>query len=306
MEVMKNSLNKFSLKDKKVFDDAYSKLKFPLAEHSFSWIYLWDSCYKDIEWKKINGNVCLFLTFEDKRYVWGPILPGNKLNETLNECFKLCEEYNSKNSIKKKPALMYIPEELKKEYEKIEGFEIKEQNQDYAYKCEDIIELKGDKYKSKRNLRNYFLKNYKFDVEDYKKEKHFNECLNLLKTWEKQKSESISKEDKDKLDYDIYANKKILELANKLSVNGIVVYVNGKIEGYTFGEKNNNICVDFFEKTNLEIKGLPVYIYGEFLKRMGCEIVNAGEDWDIGYLKKIKLSYKPHLIKKSYTLEKID
>ena len=67
----------------------------------------------------------------------------------------------------------------------------------------------------------------------------------------------------------------------------------------------NNICVDFFEKTNLEIKGLSVFIYGKFLKRMGCEIVNAGEDWDVEYLKKIKLSYKPHLIKKSYLLEKV-
>tara|TARA_Y100000031_G_C8006404_1_gene286028 strand:- start:439 stop:633 length:195 start_codon:yes stop_codon:yes gene_type:complete len=62
----------------------------------------------------------------------------------------------------------------------------------------------------------------------------------------------------------------------------------------------------FFGKTNLDIKGLSQFIYGEFLKRFfsDCELVNDGEDWDVNYLEKTKLSYKPYLIKKSYFLEK--
>jgi uncharacterized protein len=297
-------MNKFTLKDKKIFDEAYSKLEFPLAEHSFSWIYVWE-CYKDIEWAEINGNLCLFLTFEDGRCVWGPILPGNKLKETLQECFAICQDYNEKNKIKKIPAVMYIPGELKEQYYKIEGFEIKEQNKDYIYKKQDIIGLKGDKYKSKRNLRNYFVKNHDFSVENYDKEKHMHGCLDLLERWKKQKLKTIESKDAEKLEAEINANRKVLEYANILGLKGVAVFVEQQIEGYSFGEKTNEmICSDFFEKTNLKIKGLSVFIFGELLKLFECGYVNAGEDWDVKYLEDSKMSYRPFMVKNSYMVEK--
>ena len=146
-------MKQFSLEDKERFDKVYALLEFPLGEHSFNWIYLWDFCYKDIEWAEINENLCLFLTFEGNRYIWGPVLPGNKLKDTLRKCFSLCENYNVNNKISKKSAVMYIPEELREIYDSLEGFELKEQNQDYIYKVKDIIELRGEKYKDKRNKK---------------------------------------------------------------------------------------------------------------------------------------------------------
>jgi len=113
-------MQNFSLEDKEMFDKVYGKLKFPLAEHSFAWIYLWDSCYKDIKWELINENLCLFITFDGNRYVWGPILPGKKLADTLRKCFSLCENYNVNHSISKRPAVLYIPEELKEKYSKVD------------------------------------------------------------------------------------------------------------------------------------------------------------------------------------------
>ena len=84
-----------------------------------------------------------------------------------------------------------------------------------------------------------------------------------------------------------------------------IVYVDDKIQGYTFGEQTNkNMCTDFFEKTNLDIKGLSVFIYGELLKIFEGNLVNAGEDWGVDYLRTIKLSSHPIMIRKSYTLEK--
>ena len=151
-------MEKFTLKSKDIFDEAYSKLKFPLSEHSFKWIYLWESYYKDIEWAEINDNVCLFLTFEGNRYVWGPVLPGNKLGETLSKCFSLCENYNVNHGIRKKPAVMYLPEELKGEYSSLDGFELKQQGRDYIYKVADIIAFRGEKYKDKRNKKKFLHK----------------------------------------------------------------------------------------------------------------------------------------------------
>jgi len=299
-------MHKFSLEDKKVFDKAYSSLKFPLSEHSFAWIYLWDSCYKDIEWEMINENLCLFLTFEGNRYVWGPVLPGSKLGETLSKCFSLCENYNVNNRIMKKPAVMYIPEELKEQYASLEGFELKEQNQDYIYKTKDIIELKGEPYKDKRNKRNFFIKNYKFVVEEYSA-KRKDGCIDLLERWKRQKGAVVEERDREKWEAELDANRKVLDYAEQFGLKGMVVLVDGRIEGLIFGESTNErVCTMFFGKTSLEIKGLSQFIYGEFLKRFfsDCEFVNDMEDWEVNYLEHSKLSYKPEMVKKSYMLVK--
>ena len=299
------SLNKFTIKDKKIFDDAYKKLKFPLAEHSFAWVYLWNGCYKDIEWAEINGNICLFVTFEGNRYIWGPVLPGIKLSETVKKCFELCEQYNKEKKIKGKPAVKYIPEELKEEYSNIHGYKLVHQNQDYIYRRNDIIELKGGKYKDKRNLRNYFVKNCKYKVEEYEKSKHRGSCIEILGKWNRQKLEVINEEHHESLQEEYDANLKVLDNASAFSLKGVVVYVDEKIQGYTFGgQTNKNMCTDFFEKTNLGIKGLSVFIYGELLKIFEGEFANAGEDWGVDYLRAVKLSYHPFMIRKSYTLEK--
>ena len=298
-------MEKFLLQNKNIFDKAYSKLKFPLGEHSFKWIFLWDSCYKDIEWTTINGNLCLFLTFEGNRYVWGPVLPGHKLGETLSKCFSLCENYNVNHGISKKPAVMYIPEELKQDYASLDGFDLKEQNKDYIYKIEDIITFRGEKYKDKRNKRNFFTKNYKYSVEEYSVAKHKAGCIDLLERWKKQKN--VSDEDKQKFEAEIAANTRAFQLAGTLDIKGMVVIIDGKIEGYIFGELTNKpLCTMFFGKTNLEIKGLSQFIYSEFLKKFfsSCKLVNDMEDWDVGYLEKSKLSYKPDMVKKSYMLVK--
>ena len=298
-------LNKFKLEDKKIFDEAYSKLKFPLAEHSFAWIYLWQGCYKDIEWAEINGNVCLFITFLGNRHIWGPVLPGIKVSETIKKCIEICENFNKENKIKVKPSVKYIPEDIKDEYRSLDDYKLVDQNQDYIYKRKDIIELKGDKYKSKRNLRNFFVKNYKYKVEEYEKSKHTDGCIEILNRWKRQKLEVINKDDHESLADEYDANFKVLEFAERFSLKGVVVYVDDKIQGYTFGERTRKeIFTDFFEKTNLDIKGLSVFIYGELLKLIDCEYVNAGEDWGVDYLKAIKLSYNPLMIRKSYTLEK--
>ena len=238
----KIELNKFKLEDKEVFDEVYSSLKFPLAEHSFAWVYLWNYCYKDIEWARINENICLFLTFEGNRYIWGPILPGIKLDDTLKRCFELCEQYNKEKRIVGKAAVKYIPEELKEEYSNIDGYKLIHQNQDYIYRRNDIIELKGDKYKNKRNLRNYFIKNFDYRVEEYKKAKHIKECLGILDKWEKQKLNVVNREYNKSLDDEYDANLKVLGLAERFSLKGIVVYVDEKVQGYTLESRQAKTC----------------------------------------------------------------
>lgn len=301
------TLQKVGPETKEAFEKAYAKLKFPLAEHNLSWILLWDSCYKDMEWAEINGNFCLFITFDGKRRVWGPPLPGNRLPETISECFSICEEYGKRHGTSEKPELLYIPEELKEAYLQLTGFALSEQGQDYVYDAEDIITLKGNKYKDKRNKRNYFVSNHDFSVEDYEKGKHREGCAQLLESWRMQREPTATPEDREKLAYDAAANLKVFQSADELNIPGMVVKVNGKIEGYIFGQKiKPELCTLFLGKTNLKVKGLSQFIFGEFLKRRFPEAkyANDGEDWDVEYLQHAKESYNPAMVKKSYKLTK--
>lgn len=287
-------MHKFSMKHRDMFNILFGTLKKPLAEHSFSWIYLWDY-YNDIAWTKINGSTCLFLSVEGKRYLWGPILPGNRLLRTLNECFR---RYDLS-------AVMYIPEELKSKYDSLEGYKLKKQNKDYIHKTVKVIELKGKKYKDKRNKRNFFVKNYDFNVESYSK-RHKQACEDLIKRWKKQKEDFVSQKDKSKFEADIDANLKLLGLAKPLNVKGIVVRVNNVVEGFIFGTRSDaSTCTMFFGKTNLQIKGLSQFIFSEFLSRFFQETkyVNDGEDWGVASLEKSKMSYDP-MVRNSYMLVK--
>ena len=71
-------MHKLTLKDKKRFDRAYGSLKTPLGDNNFASFYLLDGFYRDVEWSEINGNLCLFLTSEGRRSVWGPGSSGKK------------------------------------------------------------------------------------------------------------------------------------------------------------------------------------------------------------------------------------
>ncbi len=299
------ALKDFSLECEKIFDEAYSALKFPLGEHNFVWIFLSAPCYKDIQWMEINGNFCLFVTFEGRRIVLGPALPGKRLADTLKECFMLCDSYNRLHGTRKSSEMLYIPEELKEEYENLEGFKLTEQNNDFIYRTKEIIELKGNKYKDKRNKRNYFMTNYSFLVEDYSESAHKEGCIKLLQQWQNQRSPLSIGENKKKIEYDAQCNRMTFDYAEILGLKGMVVKVDERVEGYIFGQKmNEKICKMFFGKTNLEIKGLSQFIFSEFLKRYfaGTDFVNDGEDWGVIYLERSKLSYMPAIIKKGYKL----
>ena len=298
-------MNKLTLEDKEKFDKVYGSLKVPLGDNNFASVYLLSQCYKDVEWSEINGNLCLFLTFEGRRSVWGPVLPGYDIQDTLRKCFSICENFSVNRNLKKKPGVKYIPEELKTAYSKLNGFKLKSQNRDYIYRVKDLIELKGRKYKDKRNKRNYFLKNHKFKVEEYLKERHMEGCKNLLQKWKKQKINGLKANFLEKLDAEADANLKALDFADYLGIKGVVVLINDNVEGFIFGQKvSDDLCIMLHGKTNLQIKGLSQFICGDFLKTFfpDCEMVNDMEDWDVDYLANSKRSYAPYMMNRSYML----
>ena len=216
----------------------------------------------------------------------------------------MCENFSVNNMLAKRPCVKYIPEELKEKYSSLKGFSLRKHSSDYVYRASDLIELKGRKYGDKRNKRNYFLRNYEFRADAYSS-KHAAGCRDLLRRWKEKRAAGLSGKLLEKLEAEAEANEKALRLAGKLAIEGMVVLIGGKVEGFIFGQKvNKDLCILLHGKTNLEVKGLSQFITGEFLSRTfsECRLVNDMEDWGVGYLASSKKSYAPFMANNGYML----
>jgi hypothetical protein len=165
---------------------------------------------------------------------------------------------------------------------------------EYIYKRADLIELKGDQFKSKRSAINYFTKNYKHKYRPFEEDDIFN-CLVLYREWARHR---LSRRDDDYyrlLMEDSYiSQKKALMNFKALDMRGFVVEIDGKIEGYTLGYPlNENIFVVLFEITNPNIKGLPQFIFKNFLSSLNNAYINTLSDSGLENLKRTKESYRP-------------
>ncbi len=298
MEKM-STLQEIEFGDRNIFEAAYSSLKAPLADQSFSMIYIWKR-QLSLQWAKINNNLCIFGNFLGKRVLWGPVIGGGKLKETLDECFSILDKANQKGGSR----LCYLPEELAEGYRRLNGYKVIPQSQEYVYNIPELVALKGGKYRNKRNSINKLLSNYKPSVEDYKPV-HKKECLGLLERWKSQKEELIGENAEEQFRAELKIAEATIRLADALKLKGMVVFIDGKIQAMTFGDAlTRNMCSVIVEKTNLRISGLSEFTFTEFLKRHwnGFEWANAQEDMGVPYLMEAKMRYHPAFLIKSFSV----
>ena len=284
----------FSIDNRALFESQYKKQGFPLAEHSVNWLYLWQDTYKNMRWCRINSNICLFVDVDGKTSLWNSVFPGKNIPDTLRQLQEI-EDFAS---------VTYIPNQHLHLFENLENSELIYQNQDYIYRTSDIMNFPGSAYAKKRNSKSQFSKSYNYSLEEYDRILHEDGCLALLRLWRLSKEDAVSEEDMKKIDEEDKANRLCLKQAHALGLKGIIVKVDGIVQGYSFAEKTNGqMATIFFEKTNPHMRGLSAFIFSEMAgKFAGTEYINAGEDWDVEYIKSSKLSYHPVFLNKSYTL----
>ncbi|MBI2141080.1 DUF2156 domain-containing protein [Candidatus Woesearchaeota archaeon] len=307
-------LREVLLSDCAFFEKAFSSVPEPLADTTFTMRFIWAGPLKHA-WTVINGNLCVFGYDKGRYVVWGPPVGGAKLSDTIAGCFEIVEKLNAAGGVNANPAAIYVPECLRSEYEAVAeklGCSLDYWTQDYIYKTKDLIELKGPKFDSKRNKANFFMKNYDYGVEEFNFDKHGSECLALVDLWREQK-EGMEGSSADLWRYEIGAETEVartlIGFSRELGVRGIVLKVEGRIVGVSLGEHlTPNMCSNIIEKTNPAINGASQFIFREFSgywsRLSGCEFLNAQDDFGVDYLKRVKLSYHPAKLLKSYCLEK--
>ncbi|BBJ27190.1 DUF2156 domain-containing protein [Athalassotoga saccharophila] len=168
---------------------------------------------------------------------------------------------------------------------------------DYVYKAEDLINLAGRKYHSKRNHLSNFLKMYHYQYLPMTGKDAIS-AVELAKKWCEEKR---CKDDMNLLD-EFEATKLALENFDELELKGAMILIDGEIQAFTLGEMlNQNTFVIHIEKANKAYEGIYVAINNLFCKNNLNPGMFVNREQDLGDegLRKAKLSYFPdHFVEK--------
>jgi uncharacterized protein len=171
---------------------------------------------------------------------------------------------------------------------------------DYIYLTEDLINLEGKKYHSKRNHIAYFEKSNIWSFESINKT-NISECVKMNQEW--------LDENRDKHPASIDKEQQAINLAFDnyfdLEFLGALIRVDEKPVAFTIGEKLNDstFCVHF-EKAYADIRGAYPMINREFAANAlsNYKYVNREDDAGSDGLRKAKLSYHPSIIFEKYSV----
>lgn len=176
--------------------------------------------------------------------------------------------------------------------------------EDYVYRTEDLIQLKGNRYARKRNLIHQFMRDYAYQgrvtVEDLRPA-DTDACLTFLEHWCRQhqcdQDESLACEKR--------ALARALTHMEILESAGIVVRIDGEVSAVAImSALNEKTGVLHFEKAFSNIRGLYQFLDNECAKRLFSqyEFINKESDMKIAELAQSKKSYHPVQRIKSYCL----
>jgi uncharacterized protein len=314
------TLKHFDLKARDTMTEYLKLINVDVSDYTFAGNYIWLSTATGF-YTIVNETFCLFiLNSGELSMLLPPIGKKNNTYEAMLQCFDIMNAHNSNRNYSK---IEYVHEELLEGfvdyleegtlvYEMLKDFVIEKKLVDYIYKVDDLIDLKGDSYKSKRNEINKFKKIYpEHRIEILDKTAHSQEVMNLFNKWVKDRTTYMPKEEvevfMDGIYFERFAIKRLINDYDNLDIIGLVIYINDEIKGFTVGEKINETTASvIIEKTDFEILGCAQFIFREFTKilkdKYGVEYINVGDDMGFENLKKVKMSYRPNKLVPKYTI----
>lgn len=283
------------IEDRNKVNQILSKSDFRGSEYCFVNNYMWSNVY-DIS-IYIDNYFCVLKFIENGVPKFSFPAGSGDIDNIINKIIDYC------NINKIILHLTGINEDTKKILENNYDNKFKYQEDrdkfDYIYLADDLSNLAGKKYHSKRNHINRFLDNdWTFEMIN---EKNIHLCKDMSREWcilnECEKDEDKKKE--------MVAVGKLLDHFFELGVQGGILKVSGKVVGYTIGERlNSDTFIVHVEKAFFDIQGAYTMINREFSKYIfsnNFKYINREEDLGIEGLRKAKLSYKPEILYKKYT-----
>ncbi|WP_231969073.1 phosphatidylglycerol lysyltransferase domain-containing protein [Thermoanaerobacterium sp. RBIITD] len=274
-------LKSLSLDDKNLFENYFTKYPPLISEYTFTNLYMWNHKY-NIKYDIIDDCLCM----ASDNTIFPPVGPAENILSAFDKFYKMLKSDNNEIYLERfdKDTACKISE--------IYGIEMlhDEDNFDYVYNTNDLINLFGRKYHSKKNHINKFLKTYGYSIEEISIN-NVNECLKFTENWIS--SKGINENSGILSEFE--AIKRVFDNYKYFNIKGIVLRIDGKIEAYSFGERlNPDTAVTHIEKANSEVPDAYAFINMSFAKIMSnYNYINREQDLGLPGLRKAKQSYHP-------------
>ena len=271
-----------------------------LSRYAFAPHYIWQNFF-DFYWTIIDDQFCLFANQNGDYFM--PIPPmGTSLNqEVVRQAYAFLLETNRAKQIAR---IENVPTDLIPFFQEI-GFHAVQKETEYLYETDALIQLKGDRYKSKRAVYNALIRNYPAAQLQPYQSTHLADCLALYESWQQERWKQFHDDVyRAMLDDSQHSHRTGIMNYQELGLVGRVVFIDGVLKGYTFGYPlNSEIFCVLFEVTDLGIKGLAQFLFREFCREQASyKWINTMDDSGLENLKRVKLSYRPAKQLSSYNL----
>ncbi len=250
--------------------------------------------YQKLQCALFEGSLIIKGELEGKIFFAPPISIDEKsFVLAINNIILYCQKNNIEPDIKNLTQEMYnlLKEDIR--------FSFKEDRDlyEYLYNVQDLIELKGKKYHSKRNFINTFNSLYSYQFEGYKPE-YLNIIDKLIVLWQDNKD-----------NYSEYERHAILYTLENIEACGNVfcdvLFIDGNIAGFIVGAINKHLDVNIiYKKADINYKGIDAVLLNLFIKKhfSHCRYINMQEDMGLIGLRQYKLSYQPIMLLKKYNM----
>jgi hypothetical protein len=282
------------LLDKEIFREFFKEYKPKISELTFTNLFVWRTHYK-FQWSIYKDwLVIVSLEGEFGTYAMEPVGPSPR-----DEVTRVVLEWMREEKKEKNPRIERADERTVSEIEGVQGIIIEPTRDhfDYVYLREDLVNLAGNKYRSKRNHINQLLRTYSYQYSDLAPD-HIQDCIELQEKW------CILRRCEDDMNLlgEWDAVKEILNSYESLDVQGGVVTIENKVMAFTIGQMlNDNTAVVHIEKADPEIPGLYPVVNQQFCENNWKNVLYINREQDLGMpgLREAKLSYYPdHMVKK--------
>mgnify|MGYP001104886017 CR=1 FL=1 len=172
---------------------------------------------------------------------------------------------------------------------------------DYVYRTEDLINLAGRRYHSKKNHINRFRRSRSSTYAEME-DGNLEACLEVAERWCQLRR---CEEDLNLLG-EWEAIREALTHFRALGVRGGVVLVDNEAQAFTHGELlNEHVAVVHIEKADPEIPGLFAVVNQQFCENLWGNVPYINREEDLGEpgLRRAKESYHPHHLVEKFEIK---
>ncbi len=281
---------RIELSDKPLYDSYLENESGRGCEFSFANLYLWGRQ----SFAEVYGHIVMFSQFNRRSVYPYPLGSGDK-KAVLDAII----EDSAARGIPCR--ITGVSEHARKTMEELYPnrfrFHCDEGAFDYVYSIDDLAELKGKKYHSKRNHLNRFCENYpNFFVEPLG-DGNIEKVRSMAKTWYDAK---LAEDPNGDYHMERAALEKAFRDYRGLCMDGLVLLDGDDVLAFTLGSRLSVDTFDVnFEKAKVGVNGAYAAINNEFAKYIRekypeIKYLDREEDMGLEGLRKAKKSYYPH------------